>query len=171
MNRNASSNLTAAGSYHFSAGSEGDCAVGGLSAADEAKSVTVSAKFRNATGRPVRRWNVRFAAEKYRNGLVGCAVRLLCSADGVAWSEAGEPAAFPADADTAGYAVEACPGANLNVERRVAFGLPVTPGGVFYLAWQVSVTAGEVTADAQALGIDDVQVAPVVSGLSALTVR
>lgn len=171
MNRNASSNLMAAGSYHFSAGAEGDYAVGGLSAADEAKSVTVFAKFRNATGRPVRRWNVRYAAEKYRNGLVGCSVRLLFSTDGATWSVAGEPAAFPADADTAGYAREACPGANLTVDRRVAFGLPITQGGVFYLAWQVAVTEGDVTTDAQALGIDDVRVEPVVSGQSALTVR
>jgi len=163
MNSNASSAFSAAGSYLFSSGTEGDYAVGGLSGADDAKSVTAFAKFRNATAVPVRQWRVRCSAEKYRNGLAGCSVRLLASTDGQTWIAAGAAESFPADADTNGCAPPNGPSETREVERGAAFAKPVEPGGVFYLAWQYAVTEGESTADAQALGIDDVRVVPVLS--------
>ena len=163
MNLHASSVFTAAGSYLFAAGTAGDYAVGGLLDASGAKSVTVSARFRNAAGVSVRQWWVRYSAEKYRNGLTGCSVRLLTSTDGETWLAAGAPESFPADADTNGCAPQGCPSETREVERVAAFAEPVEPGGSFYLAWQYAVTEGEATADAQALGMDDVWVVPVLS--------
>jgi hypothetical protein len=155
--------VSAPGSYRFTSGGVRDQAVGALPGASQAKSVSVSAKFRNGAGTSVRSWNVRFAVEKYRNGLAGCAVRLLCSTDGTVWAEAGEPVAFPADADTSGFPVAASPGATVAAERAVAFDAPVAPGGVFYLAWQISVAEGDAVADAQALAVDDVRIEPVLA--------
>lgn len=171
MNENTASNFTASGSYRFTAGTEDDYAFGGLADADTAKSVSVSAKFRNGTGFPLRHLIVRYAVEKYRHGLKGCAIRLLSSTDGVVWMQNGVPVAFPADADTYGCAREAGPLESTAVERSVVFSMPILPGGLFYLAWQYAVMEGDQTADSQALGIDDVQIVPVFAGRSLFTVR
>jgi hypothetical protein len=160
MRANAVANFTDAGSYNFAATAAGDQAVGGLGSDAAAKSVTLFGKFRNTAGRPVRRWNVAYDVEKYRNGLTGCAVRLLLSADGETWTAVGEPTVFAADADTNGYAVGARPGATVAVERTASLDAPLANGGVFYLAWQVSAAEGDSAADAQALGVDDVLIAP-----------
>jgi hypothetical protein len=160
LQANAVVNFTWAGSYNFSATAAGDQAVGGLATSNAARTVTLFGKFRNASGQALRRWEVAYNVEKYRNGLTGCAVRLLSSADGETWAEAGEATAFEPDADTNGYAAGARPGATVAVTRSVRLAESVAPGGVFYLAWQISATAGESTADAQALGVDDVRVAP-----------
>jgi len=157
---NAVVNFTYAGSYNFSSSTAGDQAVGGLGSASAAKSVTVFGKFRNVTGGALRRWKVAYNVEKYRNGPTGCAVRLLVSTDGETWTAAGEPTAFEADADTNGYPADARPGATVAVETRADLGAALAEGGVFYLAWQISATAGESTADAQALGVDDVTIMP-----------
>ena len=146
------------GSYCFVSGASRDQAVGGVLGA-LAKSVSVSAKFRNGTDAFVRRWNVRFAVEKYRNGLIGCTARLLFSTDGMTWIAAGEPVAFAADADTSPIN----PDMTVAVERRVVFDEPVAPGGTFYLAWQISATEGNTVEDAQALAIDDVFIEPILS--------
>ncbi len=171
MNVNTASVFTAAGSYQFSSGTEGDYAVGGLSAAGAAKTVTAYAKFSNAAGVPVRRWTVRYAVEKYRNGLRGCAVRLLASTDGAVWSEVGAPTSFVADADTNGYPSARCPGLTVVAERQVTFDSPIAQGRVFYLAWQYAATEGDVTADAQALGIDDVQIVPAMAAKNVFLLR
>jgi hypothetical protein len=157
-------NFTTAGSYNFSSHAAGDQAVGGLSSASEAKSVTLYAKYCNATGIPLRRWTVRYGVEKYRNGQTGCAVRLLASTDGEAWTPVGEPTAFAADTDNNGYTADARPGMTVTAEQQVAFGLPVENNGVFYLAWQYGATEGGNTGNPQALAIDDVQVLPKFSG-------
>lgn len=170
-NVNGSPNFTVAGGYTFMAGTENDAAVGGLASQSGAKSVTVFAKFCNGTAAPMRRWNVRYAVEKYRNGLTGCSVRLLASTDGETWSTAGAPTSFEADADTNGYPAEECPSITIDVERFVVFAAPVMPEGVFYIAWQYSATDGEETADAQALGIDDVRIVPDPASVSVFTVR
>lgn len=163
-NANAVVNFTYAGSYNFSATAAGDQAVGGLSSGTAAKSVTLFGKFRNVTGLALRRWTVRYSVEKYRNGTVSTAVRLLASTDGVTWTAVGDPTAFAADADTNGYAADARPGATVTVERRAGFASAVADGGVFYLAWQISAAEGDVTAGTQALGVDDVTVEPVYPG-------
>ena len=160
MNANESTNITVAGSYNFASSAAGDQAIGGLSSSNTAKSVTVAAKFQNATAQPLRRWTVRYAVEKYRNGTVGSAVRLLASLNGLDWTPVGQPTSFAADVNATGYAADARPSATVSVERQVVSGAPVLPGGVFYLAWQIAAAEGSNTADAQALGIDDVLVLP-----------
>ena len=167
---NAAQNFTAAGSYNFTA-APGDQAVGGLADGAETKSVTVSAKFSNASGRALRRWSVRYNVEKYRNGTVATAVRLLASADGETWQAAGDPTVFAADTDTLGYAADARPGAVVAEERVVTFDAPVAAGGVFYLAWQAAAAEGEVTEGAQALGVDEIAVAPLMPRGSVVLVR
>jgi hypothetical protein len=157
---NAVVDFTHAGSYNYASSVAGDQAVGGLSSASAAKCVTLFAKFTNACGLPLRRWTVRYAVEKYRNGQTSCAVCLLASTDGATWAAAGAPTPFAADADNSGYAADARPGAAVGVERKAAFAERIAPDGVFYLAWQIAVAEGSSTADAQALGIDDVQVLP-----------
>jgi hypothetical protein len=160
MCANAVVNFTYAGSYNFAATAAGDQAVGGLSSGAAAKSVTLFGKFRNVTGLPLRRWSVTYAVEKYRNGTVSTAVQLLASTDGSTWTAVGTPTAFAADADTNGYAADARPGATVTVQRSAAFADAVADGGIFYLAWQISAAEGDVTAGAQALGVDDVTVEP-----------
>lgn len=150
--------LSNAGSYTFTSSVAGDLAVGGLSSSNAAKSVTVFAKLNNAAGQPVRRWQVRYAVEKYRNGTTACAVRLLASTDGVNWGAVGAPTAFAADGDCE---AGARPSLTAQVERAVRFAAPVAAGGTFYLAWQYAVADGQDTASAQALAIDDVQITPV----------
>ena len=152
-------NTSSLGSCRFTSGGVRDQAVGGFPGASQAKSVSVFAKFRNGTAEPIRRWNVRFAVEKYKNGLAGCAVRLLRSTDGATWVEAGGAVAFPADADTS----VASPGETVAAEQRVVFDAPIAPNGAFYLAWQISVTEGTAAANAQALAIDDVRIEPILT--------
>ena len=171
MNMNAAGTFTHAGSYNFTSSEAYDQAVGGLSASNAAQTVTVSAKFLNAANMPVRRWSVRYAVEKYRNGTVGSAVRLLSSRDGETWSVVGEPTAFETDENTNGYAADARPGATVMVERQAVFDAPIAESGVFYLAWQIATAAGSASADAQALAIDGVAVAPSCSRKNVLLVR
>lgn len=158
----------APGSYVFASDGVWDQAVGALPSATQAQSVSFFAKFGNMTGTSIRRWAVRFAVEKHRNGLAGCAVRMLCSVDGETWNPAGEPVVFPADADTAVVPVLAEP---VRAERIVVFGTPSPMGSAFYLAWQISVAEGGASADAQALAIDDVWVEPVLPRASLLMVK
>ena len=158
-------------SYRFTSGTTRDQAVGGFSGASQAKSISVFAKFRNGTVEPVRRWNVRFAVEKYKNGFAGCAVRLLRSTDGAAWVETGAAVAFPADADTLGFPTAASPDETVAAEQRVVFDAPIAPGEIFYLAWQISVTEGNAAADAQALAIDDVRIEPIFSRYHFITLK
>lgn len=157
---NAAGVPSGAGSYAFSSCGAYDQAVGGLLASNGARTVTVSARFANALGAPLRRWTVRYALEKYRNGTSGSAVRLLSSLDGETWAEVGEPSAFAADANADGYAPEFRPGTSVAVERQVAFGAPIAPGATFYLAWQFSPDGNAAAANCQALALDDVDVLP-----------
>jgi len=168
---NSAQQFISAGSYNFAATQPGDQAVGGLSDGTTAKSVTVAAKFLNAAGMALKNWQVCYNIEKYRNGTVATAVRLLVSTDGETWQAAGAPAVFAADADTDGCAVDARPGATVAEERQVTFEVPVAKGGVFYMAWQIAVAEGEVTDGAQALGVDDITVMPRVPNGSVLRVE
>ncbi|HRR34443.1 MAG TPA: hypothetical protein P5026_10110 [Kiritimatiellia bacterium] len=168
---NSKPDFTVAGSYNFSSGGLRDQAVGGLTDDKQAQSISVLACYVNDTGRSARTWDVAFDVEKYRRGTVASAVRLLCSADGVTWSEVGAPTAFDADADITGFPLEQSPGETRHVERQAVFGTPVAPGGVFYLAWQFAVAEGEAAAGAQAQAIDDVSVSPVATRASLFIVQ
>ncbi len=168
---NAALSSSCGGGYNFSSREFGDQAVGGLSSGTAGKSVTLFGKFANAAGVPIRRWSVAYNVEKYRNGVVGTAVRLLASIDGETWTAVGEPTAFAADADTNGYTADACPGTTVAAAHQVIFTAPITNGGVFYLAWQISATSGDTTEGAQALGVDDVRILPEYSSGATMLVR
>ena len=156
---NTSGAPSGTGSCAFSAGCAFDQAVGAMLASNIAGTVTVSARFMNALDTPLRTWDVRYALEKYRNGTIGSAVRLLASTDGVTWREIDEPSAFAADADD--LASDVRPGVTITVMRKVTFDQAIAAGDVFYLAWQFA-AADESVADAsyQAWALDDVDVVP-----------
>ncbi len=163
--------FTAAGSYNFSSGGCRDQAVGGLTDDTQATTVSLLARFVNDTGRSVRSWNVAFGVEKYRRGTVACAVRLVCSTDGIVWCFAGDAVVFDADGDSAGFPLTQSPGETRHAQRKAVFGVPVAPNGVFYLAWQFAVAEGDASAGAQALAIDDVIVTPVMGRSSRFIVK
>jgi hypothetical protein len=165
-----SSNFTHSGVYNFAGRSQFDRAVGGWPAADNVRSVTVFARFRNAAGMPVRNWSVGYSAEKYRNG-TATAVRLLSSVDGQSWRAVGDAVSFGTDANVCGYAAGCGPGATARCERRAAFDAPIASDAVFYLAWQISAADGEASSQLQAVAIDDVCVAPIRSGANALLIK
>lgn len=159
---NIPSSGAANGIYNFGAGdktSASDRSVGGLSSGDASKSVNVYVKLRNDTDLTVTRWRVRYSVEKYRRGSnpAGFRLQLLAGANGRDWT-AVTPAAtlFPADASNEGYPT--APGLSVSEECIVCQTVP--PGGLFYLAWNYSVAAGDTSSNAQALGLDDVQVKP-----------
>jgi hypothetical protein len=149
---NAAPGFTAAGSYNFASDGRRDQAVGGLTDNTQAQSVSIMARFTNGTSLDVRKWDVTFDVEKYRQGTAASAVQLLYSTDGVTWSAVGAPVVFGTDTE---------PGATSSAARQIVCSTPVVPGGTFYLAWQIAVAEGDAVADAQALAIDDVSVTPV----------
>lgn len=150
------------GIYNFGAGdaaSAGDRAVGGLSSGDAGKSVNVYVRLRNDTGQTISRWHVRYRIEKYRQGTNpgGFRMQLYASANGRDWQAVPPDAdVFAADSVTAGYTV--APGASAHEERMVTLSVPA--GGCFYLAWNYAVAEGATTSNAQALGLDDVEINP-----------
>jgi hypothetical protein len=150
------------GIYNFGAGlaaSAGDRAVGGLSSSSASKSVNLYVKLRNDTGQPVGRWRVRYHVEKYRNGsnAAGFSVQLHTSTDGTTWTALARGATtFAVDKDNSGFAN--APGVTVAEEKIVSLAVP--PDGIFFLAWNYSVTSGTTTSNAQALGVDDAEISP-----------
>jgi hypothetical protein len=168
---NTTTNVTQAGTYVFTGQGLGNQAIGGLPCSNAAATVTVYGKFRNTTGEPIRRWRVRYAVEKYRNGTASTAVQLRVSADDKIWHTAGDPVVFAADGDTTGAAAGAGPLATERVEREAALDAAIPECGLFYLAWQIAVTEGQRVIGAQALGIDEVRIEPMYSTATVLMIR
>jgi hypothetical protein len=171
LRANTTTNVTQAGTYVFTGQGLGDQAIGGLPCSNAAATVTVYGKFLNTTGAPIRRWRVRYAVEKYRNGTTATSVRLLVSADDKTWRTAGDPVVFAADGDTTGAAAGAGPLATERVEREATLEAAIPECSLFYLAWQIAVTEGQSVIGAQALGIDEVRIEPMYSTGTVLMVR
>jgi hypothetical protein len=171
LRANTTTNVMQAGTYVFTGQGLGDQAIGGLPCSNAAATVTVYGKFRNTTGEPIRRWRVRYAVEKYRNGTASTAVQLRVSADDKTWRTAGDPVVFAADGDTAGAAAGAGPLATNRVEREATLDAAIPECGLFYLAWQIAVTEGQSVIGAQALGIDEVRIDPMYSTATVLMIR
>jgi hypothetical protein len=171
LRANTTTNVMQAGTYVFTGQGMGDQAIGGLPCSNAAATVTVYGKFRNTTGEPIRRWRVRYAVEKYRNGTASTAVQLRVSADDKTWRTAGDPVVFAADGDTAGAAAGAGPLATNRVEREATLDAAIPECGLFYLAWQIAVTEGQSVIGAQALGIDEVRIDPMYSTATVLMIR
>lgn len=102
---------------------------------------------------------VAYDVEKYRTGTnaAGYRIQLYYSSDGSNWTNAGADflTSFSADATTSGYAT--APGAVASVNGTLTFASPILPNGDVYLAWNYSVPTGSTVTNAQALGIDNVQ--------------
>jgi hypothetical protein len=171
LRANTTTNVMQAGTYVFTGQGLDDQAIGGLPCSNAAATVTVYGKFRNTTGEPIRRWRVRYAVEKYRNGTASTAVQLRVSTNGATWIAAGGPAGFAADGDTTGAAAGAGPLATERVEREATLDAAIPECGLFYLAWQIAVTEGQSVIGAQALGIDEVRIEPMYSTGTVLMVR
>lgn len=151
------------GIYNFGAGaaaSASDRAVGGLSSSDNSKSINVYVKCRNDTGQTVSRWHVCYNIEKYRQGAnpAGFRMQLYAGTNGRDWTHVTPNATvFAADMVTEGYVSAPGPG-GISEERIVTLSVPAY--GVFYLAWNYSVTSNTTSSYAQALGLDDVEIKP-----------
>jgi hypothetical protein len=171
LRANTTTNVMQAGTYVFTGQGLGDQAIGGLPCSNAAATVTVYGKFRNTTGEPIRRWRVRYAVEKYRNGTTSTAVRLRVSADDKTWRTAGDPVVFAADGDTTVAAAGAGPLATERVDCEAALDVAIPECGLFYLAWQIAVMEGESVIGAQALGIDEVRLEPMYSTATVLMIR
>lgn len=150
------------GIYNFGAGeaaSATDRAVGGLSSGSASKSVNIYVQLTNTGASTINDLTISYAVEKYRQGSnsAGFSFQMYYSTDGITFISAGSDflTSFAADTDNTGYT--SAPGSIVNVESKT-LGQIIEAGNSLYLAWNYSVTSGSTTANAQALGIDDVSI-------------
>ena len=157
------STTAANGSYNFGAGTsslgDADRAPGFISSGTATMSGNLYAQLVNDTGDALTGLTISYDVEKYRNGSnpAGYRVQLFYSHDGVAWTSAGPNflTSFGPDADNNGFAV--APGASQSVVNQ-HLSVPVANGAEIYLAWNYSVSSGNVTTNAQALAIDNISI-------------
>jgi DNA/RNA endonuclease G (NUC1) len=162
------STTAANGSYNFGAGTstlgDADRAVGFISSATATMSGNLYGHFLNNTGDTLSGLLVSYDVEKYRNGSnpAGFRYQLFYSFDGSSWTDAGPDffTSFAPDADNTGFAT--APGATASVTNK-ALNVSVPNGANFFLAWNYSVVSGTITANAQALAIDNISVMGFVS--------
>lgn len=155
------------GIYNFGAGEASeaeDRALGFLVSDEGGASGNLYVSMRNSSATSVINALVlSYDIEKYRQGTnpAGFSITLYYSKNGGPWTSAGPDftVAFPPDPVTQGY--PAAPGEVKAVSNKLLI-LPDThalaPGDTLYLAWNYSLSpgAGTSTANAQALGIDNV---------------
>ena len=153
------STSAANGAYNFGAtANSADRAVGFLSSGTATQSGNLYAQLVNDSGAPLSGLQVSYSVEKYRGGInpAGFRIQLFYSTDGAAWTTAGSDftTTFGADAANTGFA--AAPGQTVVVNKPLA--VPIPAGASFYLAWNYSVASGTTTTNAQALGVDDINI-------------
>lgn len=154
------------GIYNFGAGDPDvatDRAIGGLSTGSAAKSVILFVSLYNSGNDTIGSYTISYDVEKYRNGLnsKGFSVKLSYSTDGTAWNQPGPlfTTSFPADGNNNGSA--SVPISTQSLSKTLIVSYTVPPKTTFYLAWVYSVTSDDLnisTANAQALGIDNISV-------------
>ena len=150
------------GTWNFGADGSDDRAVGGISTGvtNGTRCVNVYAHFMNTGRKDLENLSIGYDVEKYRKGnnSEGFTVQMYYSVDGRNWTSAGTDfcTTFSADAATEGYAE--VPGEVRNV-RAVLPGVKMQPGVDFYLAWNITVSAGTNAAGAMALAIDNFSIA------------
>ncbi|MCB8985655.1 MAG: hypothetical protein H6659_17645 [Ardenticatenaceae bacterium] len=157
------------GIYNFGAGvatSATDRAVGWVSSSSGTKSGNLYLYLNNNIGTELKSIAISYNVEKYRNGsnTAGFSVQLYYSTDGSNWTSAGSTflTSFPGgDIDNSGFAE--APDAIIPVTGILTFATPIGNANDFYLAWNYSVTTGTTTTNAQALGIDDVNVSSTIT--------
>lgn len=156
------STIATNGIYNFGSGvqsSATDRSIGWLSSSSATKSGNLYVYLNNNGSGSITSFTISYNVEKYRNGsnAAGYRIQMYYSTDGSTWTSAGSDflTSFVADADNNGYAN--APGATLSVSSKTLT-VPVAIGSPIYLAWNYSVTTGTTTSNAQALGIDDVNI-------------
>jgi len=150
------------GIYNYAAGyptSATDRAVGGLSSSSASKSVNVYVQLYNNGAATINNFTISYDVEKYRNGTnsAGFSIQMYYSTDGASWTNAGTDflTSFSADANNNGFS--SAPGATVHINSKT-LNVSLNAGSYLYLAWNYSVTSGQTTSNAQALGIDNVSI-------------
>lgn len=148
------------GTWNFGA-DDTDRAPGGITTgvAGGARAINIYAHLVNGADRQIESLNLSYDIEKYRDGSnpEGFSVRLMTSADGIEWHDAGDAFTtfFPASGATVGAAT---------VPMETVKWSGVLPTAGFgrecdlYLAWNISVTVGTACNGAPALAIDNVSI-------------
>jgi hypothetical protein len=169
---NLLSDLAKNGIYNFGAGdplTATDRAVGGLSSNTGSKSVNEFVELNNTGATSINYFTINYDVEKYRDGknAAGFSIQMYYSTNDTTWTSAGPQflTSFNADMDDNGYF--SAPGATVYINNQpLAVSLPA--GANLYLAWNYSVTSGNSTKDAQALGIDDVSITAAPAGAASV---
>ena len=150
------------GIYNFGAGvpaSAIDRSVGGLSSGSNSKSINIYVDLLNNGPSTIPNYTISYNVEKYRKGsnAAGFSIQMWYSTNGTTWTNAGANflASFSTDADNTGYTT--APGTTTSISLK-NLPISVAPNSHLYLAWNYSVTSGTNSANAQALGIDDVTI-------------
>lgn len=164
--------LATNGIYNFGAGDHltaTDRAVGGLSSSFGSKSVNEFVELNNVGATNINYFTINYDVEKYRDGknAAGFSIQMYYSTDGMTWTSAGPQflTSFKADMDDYGYA--AAPGATVDISNQ-PLAVSLIAGSNLYLAWNYSVTSGNNTEDAQALGIDNVSIIAAPAGAASV---
>lgn len=151
------------GLYNFGAGdaaSATDRAIGGLSTSvgGGTRGINMYLKIKNTGAAAIDALNISYDVEKYRKGsnAEGFIMQLYYSTDGQTWTSAGNSflTKFDADDETIGY--DNAPGDSKNVNATLQ--QPLAAGADLYLAWNYSVASGTTASNAQALGIDNIEI-------------
>lgn len=161
------------GIYNFGAGdaaSASDGAVGFLSSGTATKSGNLYVQLQNTGTSTITQLAISYDVEKYRNGsnAVGFTIQLYTSTDGSTFTPAtGFTTSFAPDANNSGFT--SAPGATVPVTGTLT-GISIPANGFFYLAFNYSVTSGDITSNAQALGIDNISITPSVTTAAGATI-
>lgn len=148
------------GIWNFGDNAGTDRAVGGITTGVDggSRAINVYAHFLNDGRKNLENITLSYDVEKYRNGSnsAGFTVQLYYSADGTAWTAAGDDfkTAFDPSESTSG--MDVVPGETVSASGVLPDRLQA--GCDLYLAWSISVTSGSNCASAPALAIDNVQI-------------
>ncbi len=145
------------GRYNFAGSAENDRAIGGLSSGTGSQTVNMFLQLTNTGAAAISKFHIGYNAERYRNGSneAGFSIRFYYSTTGAAnsWTEvSGLQASFDKNDDNLG----SIPNPLETKAVAGAVGQTLAAGGKIYFAWSYSVTSGESTSNAQAIGIDDI---------------
>ena len=156
------------GTWNF--GDAIDRALGGLTTgvANATRCVNVYAHFVNESARDLTSLTLAYNVKKFRKGSnpAGFIVQLYYSIDGMSWTKASDFFSyFAPDAATEGY--DTLPGEIVSVSAALPVNLPLH--GNLYLDWNISVATGDVCNAAMALGVDDVVLSGIATGIANVT--
>ncbi|HOE39902.1 MAG TPA: hypothetical protein PLY69_10020 [Bacteroidales bacterium] len=148
------------GIYNFGdSNTSSDRAVGGLSSSSKSKSVNVYVQLKNNGSTDISSFTISYDVEKYRKGSnpEGFTIQMYYSTNGTSWTTAGNDfkTSFTQDVDNKGFSPVPDPVVSITNKT---LNQTIAPNGFLYLAWNYSVTSGNTTSNAQALGIDNVSI-------------